>query len=60
MVGPGVGAVVGLVGAMVGEAVVTTAPQHSTQPLRVTEESVRHVKVSFSATGTFCGPDVPW
>jgi len=58
-VGAGVGAVVGLVGATVGEAVGTTAPQHSTQPLLVTELSVRHVKVSFSATRTLCGPDVP-
>ena len=64
MVGEGVGAgvvglVVGLVGAMVGEAVGATASQHSTQPLRTTDLSVRHVKVSSSATRTFCGPDVP-
>jgi len=60
VVGPGVGAVVGLVGATVGDAVGTAAAQHSTQPLRVTELSDRHVKVSFSATRTFCGPVVPW
>ena len=54
-----VGLVVGLVGAMVGEAVGAGGAQHSTQPLRVTELSVHHVKVSFSATRTFCGPDVP-
>ena len=59
LVGAMVGAAVGLVGAMVGEAVGGTASQHSTQPLRVTELSVHHVKVSFSATRTFCGPDVP-
>ena len=64
MVGEGVGAgvvglVVGLVGAMVGAAVGTTAPQHSTQPLEVTDLSACHVKTWFSATRLFCGPDVP-
>ena len=60
VVGAGVvGLAVGLVGATVGEAVGTKAPQHSTQPLEVADLSVRHVKVSFSATRTFCGPDVP-
>jgi len=59
VVGPAVGAVVGLVGATVGDTVGAAAAQHSTQPLLVTELSVRHVKVSFSATGTLCGPIVP-
>jgi len=60
------GCVVGVadVGCNVGVAAVGVTAnggdQHSTQPLRVTDPSVRHVKVSFSATRTLCGPDVPW
>jgi len=59
----------GIVGATVGATVVggcivgPTAigrDQHKTQPLLVLDPSLRHVKVSSSATDTFCGPALPW